>query len=211
MGRQKEQKLVDDAQRAVWHFATSPGEAACENYGPNECLTDTFANVTCGLCRMRVAAGGKPLRPTPAWMTWETALAIATELLVTSEKSLDDITGWSGGSGNWPAQEAHPKVLLALRALRGEIAPGELHELAPLAARIAAGRAKYANGCTVLSLADETGEVLHSVNKYEKEERVRDELLDVAAVAMRLYLGEIDRGLQLDGLVQKRTDGDDGT
>lgn len=77
-------------------------------------------------------------------------------------------------------------------------------ELAPLAARIAKGRAKYANGCTVLSLIDEAGEVAHAVNKYEPEDRIRDELLDVAAVAMRLYFGEIDRGLEMDGLVQRR-------
>ena len=74
----------------------------------------------------------------------------------------------------------------------------------PLVARINKGRAKYPNGCTVLSLVDEAGEVAHAVNKYETEERVRDELLDVAAVAMRLYYGEIDRGLETDGLVQRR-------
>lgn len=77
-------------------------------------------------------------------------------------------------------------------------------ELSPLWQRIEKGRTKYANGCTVLSLIDEAGEVAHAVNKYENEERVRDELLDVAAVAMRLYFGEIDRGLEMDGLVQRR-------
>lgn len=77
-------------------------------------------------------------------------------------------------------------------------------ELAPLAQRIAKGRAKYANGCTILSLIDEAGEVAHAVNKYESADRIRDELLDVAAVAMRLYFGEIDRGLEMDGLVQRR-------
>lgn len=80
-------------------------------------------------------------------------------------------------------------------------------ELAPLRARMEKGRAKYPNGCTVTSLQDEVGEVVHAINKYESEERVRDELLDVAGVAMRLYLGEIDRGLTIDGLVQRRTDG----
>lgn len=80
-------------------------------------------------------------------------------------------------------------------------------ELEPLRLRIAKGRAKYPNGCTLTSLQDEAGEVVHAVNKYEPAERVRDELLDVAGVAMRLYLGEIDRGLQIDGLVQVRTDG----
>lgn len=79
------------------------------------------------------------------------------------------------------------------------------NELGPLAERIARGRAKYANGCTVLSLLDEAGEVAHAVNKYESADRIREELLDVAAVAMRLYFGEIDRGLEIDGLVQRRT------
>jgi hypothetical protein len=69
-------------------------------------------------------------------------------------------------------------------------------ELAPLAARIAKGRAKYPTGCTLLSLLDEAGEVAHAVNKRESHERVRDELLDVAAVAMRLYFGEIDTAWQ---------------
>lgn len=77
-------------------------------------------------------------------------------------------------------------------------------ELSALAQRIEKGRTKYPNGCTVLSLIDEAGEVAHAVNKYEPEARVRDELLDVAAVAMRLYFGEVDRGLELDGLVQRR-------
>lgn len=84
-------------------------------------------------------------------------------------------------------------------------------ELSPLARRIEKGRAKYANGCTVLSLIDETGEVAHAVNKYESEDRIRDELLDVAAVAMRLYFGEIDRGLEIDGLVQRRAAAKEGT
>lgn len=79
-------------------------------------------------------------------------------------------------------------------------------ELVTLADRIQKGRRKYPNGCTVLSLLDEAGEVAHAVNKYESAERIREELLDVAAVAMRLYFGEIDRGLEIDGLVQRRTD-----
>lgn len=77
-------------------------------------------------------------------------------------------------------------------------------ELFPLAVRIEKGRQKYPNGCTVLSLLDEAGEVAHAVNKYEAEARIREELLDVAVVAMRLYFGEIDRGLEIDGLVQRR-------
>lgn len=83
-----------------------------------------------------------------------------------------------------------------------------LKEFLPLVERLAKGRAKYPSGCTLLSLIDEAGEVAHAVNKYESVERVREELLDVAAVAMRLYLGEIDRGLEMDGLVQRRRTSD---
>ena len=85
----------------------------------------------------------------------------------------------------------------------------EESELAPLREEMAKGRAKYPRGCTVLSLLDEVGEVAHAVNKYQGVAHVRDELLDVAAVAMRLYLGEIDRGLTIDGLEQQRKT-DDG-
>lgn len=73
-----------------------------------------------------------------------------------------------------------------------------------LAAQMAKGRAKYPNGCTAFSLLDEAGEVVHAINKYESVERVRDEILDVAAVAMRLYLGEIDREHRVIGLEQVR-------
>lgn len=93
---------------------------------------------------------------------------------------------------------------LAYGYLRPDKAQPIKSELFPLAVRIEKGRQKYPNGCTVLSLIDEAGEVAHAVNKYEPAERIREELLDVAAVAMRLYFGEIDRGLEIDGLEQKR-------
>ncbi len=38
----------------------------------------------------------------------------------------------------------------------------------------------------------------------QSAERVRDELLDVAAVAMRLFFGEVDTAIVLEGLVQLR-------
>lgn len=93
-----------------------------------------------------------------------------------------------------------------------QVCPDPFHgdELAALRERMAKGRKKYPNGCTVLSLIDEAGEVAHTVNKYGSADSVRDELLDTAAVAMRLYLGEIDRGLEIDGLVQRRTEGSCG-
>ena len=70
----------------------------------------------------------------------------------------------------------------------------------PLLERIEKGRAKYPNGCTLLSLQDELGEVVHAVNKFEGISRVRDELLDVAAVAMRMYHGELDQDQVVAGL-----------
>lgn len=42
----------------------------------------------------------------------------ATTALERADKALDNITGWSGGGGNWPAQDAHVRVLAALKALR---------------------------------------------------------------------------------------------
>jgi len=80
-------------------------------------------------------------------------------------------------------------------------------EIAPLIERMEKGRMKYPAGCTVLSLLDEAGEFAHAINKGEGIERTREELLDVAAVAMRLYLGEVDTVLVLDGLVQRKVDG----
>lgn len=68
--------------------------------------------------------------------------------------------------------------------------PGALPLLIELAWAIERGREKYPEGCTALSLFDEVGEVAHAINKGESEKRVRDELMDVAVVAMRLWLGE---------------------
>ena len=56
--------------------------------------------------------------PTPPARSWEELIASAIENLEAADKALDDITGWSGGAGNWPAQEAHPRVRAALEALR---------------------------------------------------------------------------------------------
>ena len=71
-----------------------------------------------------------------------------------------------------------------------------------LLAHVAKGREKYPEGCTALSLADECGEFVHALNKRESVQRVREELLDVAGVAMRLYLGEVDEESILKGLLQ---------
>lgn len=45
---------------------------------------------------------------------------MAVVALELADKSLDDITGWSGGGGNWPAQDAHVRVREALEAMRGK-------------------------------------------------------------------------------------------
>lgn len=81
---------------------------------------------------------------------------------------------------------------------------GDGGEFGPLRAQMAKGRARYPLGATVVSLEDEAGEVVHAINKGEPLDRVRDELLDVAGVAMRLYLGEIDTSNVLVGLAMVR-------
>lgn len=122
----------------------------------------------------------------------------------------DKLSTWSHGvEGAWRFLEETLSSGQPLRARDREAIAfliAQRDDLAPLTQRLAKSRAKYPNGCTVLSLIDEAGEVAHAVNKYEPAERVREELLDVASVAMRLYLGEIDRGLKMDGLIQRRSE-----
>lgn len=48
---------------------------------------------------------------------WTEPLARAIKALHEADAALDDVTGWSGGSGHWGAQELHPKVRAALEAL----------------------------------------------------------------------------------------------
>lgn len=67
----------------------------------------------------------------------------------------------------------------------------DMHPLADLLVALQKGRAKYPQGVTVLSVADEAGEVVHAANKREPWQRVREEALDTAVVALRLYLGEV--------------------
>lgn len=71
-----------------------------------------------------------------------------------------------------------------------------------LSARITKSRERYPEGCTLAALTDECGEVMHAVNKYKSTEEVREEILDLASVAIRLYWGEIDRTRVIDGLNQ---------
>ncbi len=72
------------------------------------------------------------------------------------------------------------ELLLANRAIP---------DIAPLLEALTVGRAKHPEGANLTALAEEVGEVARAMRR-ETPERVREELLDVAVVAMRLYLGE---------------------
>ena len=65
-------------------------------------------------------------------------------------------------------------------------------QLSPLLERLEKSRKKYPEGCTHLSLIDECGEFAHAINKNESLERVKEEALDTASVAMRIYFDEWD-------------------
>lgn len=65
-------------------------------------------------------------------------------------------------------------------------------ELTPLAEAIAIARTKHPGGSDLTSLLSEAGEVARAMYS-ETPERVREELIDVAVVAMRLYFGEIKK------------------
>jgi hypothetical protein len=47
----------------------------------------------------------------------ESLLATVKEALTLADRELEQITGWSGSSGNWPLHEAQTKVREALKAL----------------------------------------------------------------------------------------------
>jgi len=59
-----------------------------------------------------------------------------------------------------------------------------------LAVAIDRARKLHPEGCNLTSLFEEVGEVARAVRR-ESPDRVRDELLDVAVVAMRLWMGEV--------------------
>ncbi len=65
----------------------------------------------------------------------------------------------------------------------------DLPLLGALTDRIATARMKHPKGPNLRSLMEEVGEVASAMRR-ETPERVRDELLDVATVAMRLAFGE---------------------
>lgn len=60
---------------------------------------------------------------------------------------------------------------------------------AALAERMAHARRWYPEGTTFTALVEELGEVARAMDR-EGVDRERDELLDVATVAIRLWLGE---------------------
>lgn len=79
-------------------------------------------------------------------------------------------------------QQHCTEQLNELRSYRGD-------ELDPLTRALARARWKHPKGCNLASLIEEAGEVGRAINR-EGLERAREELLDTAVVAIRLYLGE---------------------
>lgn len=59
----------------------------------------------------------------------------------------------------------------------------------PLASALQRARQLHPEGASMNALVEEVGEVARA-RRRETHERVREELLDVAVVALRLYLGE---------------------
>jgi len=79
--------------------------------------------------------------------------------------------------------QAHcTQQLNELRSWRG-------HEIDALVVALARGRSLHPKGCYVYALVEEVGEVARAIRR-EGLARVREELLDTAVVAMRLFLGE---------------------
>ena len=62
-------------------------------------------------------------------------------------------------------------------------------ELAAITLRLAHARAKHPDGASFDALVEEVGEVARARLERQPDQE-REELLDVAVVAMRLYLGE---------------------
>jgi hypothetical protein len=54
---------------------------------------------------------------------WGILLEEAATALRIAHKAMHDIADWSGSSGNWPLQEAMPKVDAALALLNSITAP----------------------------------------------------------------------------------------
>lgn len=114
------------------------------------------------------------------------------------------IPRWLSSRSDVDARAVHTGLVKLLSEAQTAWSDPALEALRPILTHMRIARQKYPNGCTVLSLADEAGEVVHAVNKGKAIEDVRGEILDTAGVAVRLYLGEVDEDLVVTGLQQRR-------
>lgn len=62
----------------------------------------------------------------------------------------------------------------------------------PLFRAIKQERAKSPDGCTVLSLLGEVSKIAYAISEGWPKERVREQLLTLGAMVMRLYFGDVD-------------------
>jgi hypothetical protein len=95
-------------------------EAECADLrAQNKAMTEVLADLRrlneAEVERLRGAAKG-----------WHEHVAQAVASLTAADTALESITGWSGGSGNWPAQEMHPRVQAAIRLLRSKYGDDKL-------------------------------------------------------------------------------------
>lgn len=98
------------------------------------------------------------------------------------------------------AQAASTRDLNIARAVRQIGDDPIMQALAPLGAAILRARAKHPVGCALRHLLSEVGEVADAMcigdvgiggDVEKREDRIREELLDVAVVAFRMHLGEV--------------------
>lgn len=97
------------------------------------------------------------------------------------------------------AQELATKYLGIARAVRAIGDDPIMQQLVPLGAAIVRARSLHPAGCALRHLMSEVGEVADAMcigdvgiggDMAKREERIREELLDVAVVAMRMHLGD---------------------
>ncbi len=218
LARKSAQRLIDVAFR-------NRDKETGEPIRPRFCIPahheDDDLVLTAALDELESLRGAsEPREPAPEAVSMAIRLARFEALSEAAELADSFVTPLDDDGEGYPshvaaAETAHALAerLRELRNVARPRAPGASvddgllrHELAPLAARMTKGRGKYPTGCTALALLDEAGEFAHAINKGESADRVRDELLDVAAVAMRLYFGEVDTASVLEGLAQRAAD-----
>lgn len=89
------------------------------------------------------------------------------------------------------AQESATRSLMIARAVKSIGDDPIMQQLAPLGASILRARGLHPRGVDgIRSLAEEVGEVANAMRR-ETPERVREELIDVATVAMRWAIGDV--------------------